>query len=212
MRRSLAAVALLIGTTVSADQAWSEAIVRTSANSGIESSSVNTSEIPGLANEPHVSAVSHASENLANSTAAAGHLSTCFTSVGPHCAIAVPDRFVNTFASANGNNGTLKAGVHTYIDNSLGGGNTQGIATAALVDTITLTSPVIKVSIDITSFMTNNTGGDVDLQFRFGFADPIPHPEIGHATPLFTLEASRRETGPELEQGFIAFLLGEPEN
>jgi hypothetical protein len=205
--------AALLGSVASAGPASAAAIVRTSANSGIQSSSVDTSEDPNLANAPHVSAVSHASENLASSTAVAGPLSTCFTSVGPHCAIAVPDRFVNTFASANGNNGTLKAGVRTYIDNSLGGGNTQGIASARLTDTITLTNPVIKVSVDVTSFITNNTGGDASFQFSMGFADPTPdNLEDQGPTFLFTLEGFRRETGPELETGFIAYLLGEPEN
>jgi hypothetical protein len=208
--------AIFLGVLGSAEPGWAAAIVQTSANAGNgqPSSSLNSANNPALANEPYVSSVSHASELSASSTAAAGHVDTCFNPPpGPNCVLAGTDRLVNTFASANGNKGTLRAGVHTYIDNSLGGGFTNGIARATLTDTITLTSPVIKISIDVTSFITKDTGGDASFLFTMGFADPTPENlEDQGATLLFSLEGFRDETGPQLEKGFIAYLLGEPEN
>jgi PEP-CTERM motif len=214
MRRNSLAAALLAATILSTGPVWAGAIVRTSADAGngLPSSSINSSNLPGLVNEPHVSSLSHASELSASSEAAAGTVNTCFNG-GSNCHLVGTDRYVNSFASANGNNGTLRAGVHTYVDNSLGGGFTRGTATATLTDTITLTSPVIKISIDVTKFLTNDTGGKASFLFAMGFTDPTPENlEDQGATPLFTLEGIRDEGGPQLEQGFIAYLLGEPEN
>ncbi len=212
MWRNTFAAALLTGTMLSTGSAWADAIVRTSADSGVDPfrSSVNTATNPTLANEAHVSALSHASELAASSESAAGNVNTCFNG-GSNCAVVGTDRLVNSFASANGNNGTLRAGVRTYVDNSLGGGQTDGSATAILTDWITLTTPMIKVSIDVTSLMTTDTGGDARFNFSMGFADRTPgNLEDQNETVLFTLEGIRKATGPEVETGYIAYLLGEP--
>ena len=80
MRSGWAAMALLIGTIFAAEPAWSLALVRTSANAGgTDGSFVRSEDYPNLTNEPHVSALSHASELGAYSDIAAGSLSSCFS-------------------------------------------------------------------------------------------------------------------------------------
>lgn len=204
MRSGWAATTLLMGMTFAAEPAWSLALVRTSADAGgTFSSFVDSNQYPNLTNEPHLSALSHASELNAYSDIAAGSMSSCF-SPSPTCALAGTDRLVNSFASANGNNGRLRAGADAHMSGPIGGGNVSATASATLIDTITLTSPIIKISLDVTSLSTLHAGADASFTFLFRFADPTPNNiEDQGPTPIFAIEGFSDDT----DEGYVIHLL-----
>lgn len=206
MRGGWAAMASLIGMILAAEPAWSMALVRTSASAGgTFGSFVDSGQHPNLADEPHLSAFSHASELSAYSDIAAGSISSCFSpSPPPNCALVGTDRLVNSFASANGNSGRLRAGAHAHMGGPTGSGNVSGLASATLIDTITLTSPIIKISIDVTGFSTQHAGADASFTFLFRFADPTPNNiEDQGPTPIFGIEGFSDDS----DEGYVIQLL-----
>lgn len=206
MRRGWVAMALLTGMVFAAEPAWSLALVRTSASAtDLFTSFVDSQGHPELANAPHVSAVSHATELIRYSDIAAGGLSSCFGPTPPsNCALAGTDRLVNSFASANGNNGQLRAGAQAQISGPTGNGNARGIASATLIDTITLTSPIIKVSIDVNGFGALHPGADASFTFLLRFADPTPNNiEDEGPTPILGIDGFIDDS----DAGYVVHLL-----
>ena len=94
------------------------------------------------------------------------------------------------------------------IDGPTDSGAARGTVSATLIDTITLTSPVIKVSIDINGFTTQHTEGEADFAFVFRFADPTPdNLEDQGPTPIFGIEAFHRDSDEGIDQGDAIYLL-----
>jgi hypothetical protein len=184
-------------------------IVRASANSGIESASVDSSDDPNLANAPFVSARARATELSANSLAAAGAIDSCFQ-VGnppPNCAIAGTDIRVNAYSSANGNSGTLRAAA-----NSGDGG--RGSASAALIDSIVLANPVIDIFIDVNAIGGGNAQspgqsiGQSNILFSLFLNTPSPNLDEPQQIFLFALEVFKDDD----DSGFLAYLLDDPDH
>ncbi len=191
------AAALLTATVLSTGPAWALAFVGTSAGTNDFSSSITSGQDPALVNEPHVSARSRATELSSESNAVAGFLPPC---LGPApCAAFGTDRIGTAFASANGNNGTLRAGAEARINGPNGGGGVGAAATANLLDTITLNSTIVEISVDVTAFNTQHAGGGARFRFSMDLILPeTPDPEdlefgsilavsaVGDTSELFT--------------------------
>lgn len=209
MRSGTVLAALILGSTFLSPPAWAEAIARAGANSGVESAAADSADNSALANEPHVSARARATELSANALSAAGAIDSCFQagSPSPGCATVGTEISVTSYASANGNQGTLKASARA----SDGG---HGSATAVLIDTITLASPVIDILLDLNSFtgaLAQSPGqvtGSSSVFFSL-FLDnrDDPNPDAPQSILLFTLEAFKDET----ESGFAAYLMDDPD-
>ncbi len=209
MRSSLLMGALLLGSTIITGPAWSGAIVRASADSGYESASADSSDDPNLVSEPFVSARAHATELSASSLATAGAIDSCFQTgnPAPGCVTIGTEVQVRSYASANGNAGYLRAAA-----NSGDGG--QGSASATLIDSITLTNPVIDVFIDVNAIggasvvSPGQSVGQSSIFFSLFLDTPSPNLDQPQRIFLFSMEAFKDDE----DSGFIAYLLDDPDN
>jgi hypothetical protein len=187
---------------VAAAPATATAIVRTSANSGPESISSDTPS--DIANEPFLSSRSNAWETGASTNTVAGSLPSC---AGPQgCANAGNYPEAGSYASANGNKGTLKVGA-----TAINGGDAQASATAGLRDTITLSNTKIGISVDINKLGGSDhpgpgqSSGSGSIFFTMTLKTGSAENENLH---LFSFEVSKDGN----DSGYIAFLLDDPEN
>jgi hypothetical protein len=191
--------------TVAAAPATATAIVRTSANSGPESISSDTPS--AIANEPYLSSRSHATATTTSTNTVTGALPSCAGPAG--CANSGNYPEAGSYASANGNKGTLKVGAV-----AINGSNARASATAGLRDTITLTNTKIGISVDIDAFGGSNhtgpgqTSGGGSLFFAMSLHVPNAPPESTEAFILFSFEVGRDEDG----KGYVAYLRDDPDN
>jgi PEP-CTERM motif len=200
------AAALLTATMLSTGSAWALAIVATSAGTNDFSSSIGSAQDPNLVNEPHVSARSRATELSTESNAVAGFLPTCLGQA--QCAVVGTDAIGTAFASANGNNGTLRAGAETRIHGPDAGGDVHAAAGAGLIDTIRLNSTIVEIFVDVTAFSTPHASGGTAFFFSMAMILPeTPEPEDTEFVSILDVEAFR--DGSQDEESFSAHVFGE---
>ncbi len=190
---------------LAAAPATATAIVNTSANSGPYSSSSNTPA--DIANEPFISARSKATANGASSNVATGALPSC-AQPGSCTSLASPPE-AGSYASANGNTGTLKVGAQAWD-----GGGARASARAGLIDTVTLTSPIIKIFVDInalgagTNQSPGQSNGDAHIFFTMFIPPYAGAPSDVENKNLFSFEVSKDDDGAF----YSAYLLDDADN
>jgi hypothetical protein len=177
---------------LAAAPAAATALVNTSANSGLYSSSSNTPA--EIANEPYLSARSKATANGASSNVAVGALPSC-AQPGSCTSLSSPPE-AGSYASANGNTGTLKVGAQAWD-----GGDARASARAALIDTVTLTSPIIKIFVDInalgpgTNQSPGQSNGDANIFFTMFIPPYAGAPSDVENIILFSFEVEKDDDG-----------------
>lgn len=194
-----------LGLALAAGPAGAAAIVRASADSGSEAASTGDID-PELADEPYLSARAHASDVTSNATVVAGPLPSCAGPAG--CVTLFQPPEAGAYAAANGLDGSLRVGAQAWD-----GSNADAQATAALIDTITLASPVIDIFVDInalgegTNQGPGQTQGHASLFFTMFLDTPSPNPDDPQSIILFSFEIAGDDEG----QFFIAYLRDDPD-
>lgn len=185
--------------------AQATAVVDVSADSGLQSAGENSGD--DLAAEPYVSGRARATSDTASATVVAGPLPNCGNGSGG-CATTVNPPEAGAYAAANGLDGTLRVGAQVTD-----GSDARARATATLIDTITLTSPVIDIFVDIDAFgegdaqSPGQTQGRASLFFSMFLDTPSGNPDDPQTIILFSFEV-----GADEQDAFhIAYLRDDPD-